>query len=46
MEEYGVMSNKTSTCLYIAREVLESARKVGLNISKVVENSLIEAIAG
>ena len=44
MEEYGVMRNKISTCLYIDRGVLESARNVGLNISKVSENALIRAI--
>ena len=44
MEEYDIMGNKTSTCLYIDRGVLETARNVGLNISKVAENSLIEAI--
>jgi hypothetical protein len=38
------MSNKVSTCLYIDKEVLETARQVGLNLSKVAENSLIEAI--
>jgi hypothetical protein len=44
MEEYGVMRNKTSTCLYIDRKVLETARQAGLNVSKVAENGLIEAI--
>jgi post-segregation antitoxin (ccd killing protein) len=33
-----------STCLYIDRGVLETARAVGLNLSKVSENALIEAI--
>jgi len=44
MEEYGVMSNKISTCLYIDRGVLETARQVGLNVSRVAENALVEAI--
>jgi post-segregation antitoxin (ccd killing protein) len=38
------MSNKISTCLYIDRGVLEAARQVGLNVSKVSENALVEAI--
>ena len=38
------MSNKVSTCLYIDKSVLEAAKKVGLNISRVSENALIEAI--
>jgi hypothetical protein len=36
--------NKTSTCLYIDRKVLQIAKQVGLNVSKVAENGLIEAI--
>jgi hypothetical protein len=38
------MSNKESTCLCIDKLTLETARKVGLNVSKVSENVLIEAI--
>jgi post-segregation antitoxin (ccd killing protein) len=38
------MTSKVSTCLYMDREVIETAKKVGLNISKVSENALIEAI--
>jgi len=38
------MSRKVSTCLYIDREVLETARRVGLNVSRVSENALKEAI--
>jgi hypothetical protein len=38
------MSMKTSTCLYIDRGVVETARNAGLNISKVAENALVEAI--
>jgi hypothetical protein len=44
MEAYGVMGNKVSACLYIDKGVLEAARQVGLNVSKVAENSLIEAV--
>jgi len=39
------MSNKVSTSLYIDRGVLETAKSVGLNISKVSENALIQAIS-
>jgi len=35
---------KVSTCLYIGREVLEAAKKSGLNLSRVSENALVEAI--
>lgn len=38
------MENKVSTCLYIDKGVLETARQVGLNISRVSENALKEAI--
>jgi hypothetical protein len=38
------MSKKVSTCLYIDRGILETARSVGLNVSKVAENGLIDAI--
>jgi hypothetical protein len=37
------MSNKVATCLYMSKEVVEAARKVGLNLSKVSENALIES---
>jgi hypothetical protein len=40
----GKMGNKVSTCLYIDKGVLENAKRFGLNISKVSENALIEAI--
>jgi hypothetical protein len=39
MEVYGIMGNKVSACLYIDKGVLEAARQVGLNVSKVAENS-------
>ena len=35
---------KVSTCLYISREVLETAKNLGLNLSRVAENALIEAV--
>jgi hypothetical protein len=38
------MSNRMSTCLYIDREIVETAKRVGLNLSKVTENALVEAI--
>ena len=38
------MGNKVSTCLYINKEVLEAAKQMGLNISRVSENALVEAI--
>jgi hypothetical protein len=38
------MGEKVSTCLYIDKEVLQTAHKIGLNVSKVSENGLIEAI--
>ena len=44
MGECDKMKNKVSTCLYIDRKILENAKQVGLNISRVSENALIEAI--
>ena len=38
------MGSRVSTCLYIDREVLERAHRMGLNVSKVSENALAEAI--
>ncbi len=38
------MGKKVSTCLYINKEVLETAKRVGLNVSRVSENALKEAI--
>jgi len=40
----GKMGNKVSTCLYINKKVLENAKQAGLNVSKVSENALVEAI--
>ena len=38
------LGNKASARLYINREVLETAKQIGLNVSKVSENALIGAI--
>jgi post-segregation antitoxin (ccd killing protein) len=38
------MNKKVSTCLYIDRGILETARNAGLNLSKVAENALVDAI--
>jgi post-segregation antitoxin (ccd killing protein) len=38
------MGKKISTCLYIDKGVLEAARRMGLNVSWVSENTLIEAM--
>ena len=36
--------DRRSTCLYIGRDVLETAKRLGLNVSRVSENALVEAI--
>ena len=33
-----------SAYLYIGRDVLETAKRLGLNVSRVAENALIEAV--
>ena len=38
------MKNKQNITLYLDREVIEKARELGLNISKVCENALIQAV--
>jgi hypothetical protein len=38
------MVTKVNACIYLDRKILETAKKVGLNISRVSENALIEAI--
>jgi hypothetical protein len=45
VEAHGVVGNKISACLYIDKGVLETAHRMGLNVSRVSENSLIDAIA-
>jgi integrase/recombinase XerD len=39
------MVTKVNTCIYLDKEVLENAKRFGLNISRVSENALIEAIS-
>ena len=39
------MGEKVSTCLYIDKEVLEKANLLSLNVSRVAENGLVDAIA-
>jgi post-segregation antitoxin (ccd killing protein) len=38
------MSKKMSTCLYIDKSILETAKRVGLKVSRVAENALVEAV--
>ena len=38
------MRSRKSTCLYLDMKVVETARQVGLNVSRVSENALVEAI--
>ena len=47
MVSYGhmlEMGNKKSTCLYLDQEVVETVEKFGLNVSRVSENALFDAI--
>ncbi|TEU15018.1 MAG: hypothetical protein E3J21_14365, partial [Anaerolineales bacterium] len=44
MGVHGNMGSRKSTCLYLDQGVVEVAKQVGLNISKVSENALIGAI--
>jgi hypothetical protein len=39
-----MIEGKVSTCLYISRDVLKTAKDLGLNVSKVSENALVEAV--
>jgi len=39
------MGNMKSVCLYIGEDILEIAKRIGLNASKVSENALEEAIS-
>ena len=41
----GRMGNRKSVCLYIDEDILETAKRIGLNASKVSENALEEAIS-
>ena len=38
------MGNKKSTCLYLDSGIVETAKRMDLNVSKVSENALIGAI--
>ena len=38
------MATKVNTCLYLDVKIVETAKRLGLNISKVSENALKEAI--
>ena len=38
------MGSKASTCLYLDRKIVETARQLGLNVSRVSENALVEAV--
>jgi post-segregation antitoxin (ccd killing protein) len=40
----GKMGIKKSTCIYLNKEILETAKQMGLNVSRVSENALKEAI--
>jgi post-segregation antitoxin (ccd killing protein) len=44
MVTYDMNEGKVSACLYIGRDVLKTAKRLGLNVSRVSENALIEAI--
>ena len=44
MVTYGMIEGKVSACLYIGRDVLEAAKESGLNLSRISENALIEAV--
>ena len=45
MGAHGGMGSKRSACLYIDKETLETANKIGLSISKVSEKALKEAVS-
>jgi len=38
------MVTKVNTCIYLDRKVLETAKQMGLNVSSVSENALVEAV--
>jgi hypothetical protein len=40
----GEMGSRKSTCLYLDARVVETARRMGFNVSRVSENALIGAI--
>ena len=44
MVTHEMARSKVSARLYIGREVLKTAKDLGLNLSRVAENALVEAI--
>jgi len=38
------MGDKVSICVYISKEVLETAKRIGLNLSRVSENASLDTI--
>ena len=44
MKLSGGMGKKKSTCLYLDPQIVGTAKRMGLNVSKVSENALKEAI--
>ncbi len=40
----ATMGRKKSTCLYLDAKVVETAKQMGLNVSRVSENALKETI--
>ncbi len=40
----GRMVTKVNTCIYLDRKVVETAKRIGLNVSRVSENALKDAI--
>jgi post-segregation antitoxin (ccd killing protein) len=44
MKARDFVSNKVSTCLYLDRKIMQTAKEAGRNVSKVAENALVEAI--
>ena len=41
----GMLGGRRTTCVTIKPEVLSEARKLNINVSRLLENTLIEAIA-
>ena len=39
-----LMGKRKSTCRYLDKEIVETAKRMGLNVSRVSENALVEAI--
>ena len=45
MSEYEIIGDKISACVYINKDILQAVHRIGLNVSKVAENGLVDAIA-